>query len=76
MIILLFVHSIGIVIYDSQCIQYLLLAAPYRLDSAADLMSLHVGDRVLEVNGRPVEDHCIEDIENLIVCSRDAIQVS
>lgn len=48
----------------------------FRLDSAADLMSLHVGDRILEVNGRPVEDHCIDDIENLIVCSRDAVQVS
>lgn len=38
-------------------------------------MSLHVGDRILEVNGRPVEDHCIQDIENLIGCSHDAIQV-
>ncbi|KAG0714817.1 LIM domain kinase 1 [Chionoecetes opilio] len=47
-----------------------------RLDSAADLMSLHVGDRILEVNGRPVEDHCIEDIENLIACSHDALQAS
>ncbi|XP_050713256.1 LIM domain kinase 1-like isoform X3 [Eriocheir sinensis] len=46
------------------------------LDSAADLMSLHVGDRILEVNGRPVEDHCIEDIETLIVCSHDAIQLT
>ncbi|XP_063886254.1 LIM domain kinase 1-like isoform X2 [Scylla paramamosain] len=46
------------------------------LDSAADLMSLHVGDRILEVNGRPVEDHCIEDIENLISCSRDALQLT
>ncbi|KAK3865597.1 hypothetical protein Pcinc_028808 [Petrolisthes cinctipes] len=46
------------------------------LDSAADLMSLHVGDRILEVNGRPVEDHCIQDIENLIACSHDAIQLT
>ena len=47
-----------------------------RLDSAVDLMSLHVGDRILEVNGRPVEDHCIEEIETLIACSDDVLQVS
>ncbi|MPC72553.1 LIM domain kinase 1 [Portunus trituberculatus] len=39
-------------------------------------MSLHVGDRILEVNGRPVEDHCIEDIETLISCSNDALQLT
>lgn len=47
-----------------------------RLDSAADLMSLHIGDRILEVNGRPVQDYCIEDIENLIASSQDVLQVS
>ncbi|XP_045600504.1 LIM domain kinase 1 isoform X2 [Procambarus clarkii] len=46
------------------------------LDSAADLMSLHVGDRILEVNGRPVEDHCIGDIENLITSSQDVLQLT
>ena len=53
-----------------------LLFYPCRLDSAVDLMSLHVGDRILEVNGRPVEDHCIEEIETLIACSDDVLQVS
>ncbi|KAK8721618.1 hypothetical protein OTU49_012665, partial [Cherax quadricarinatus] len=47
-----------------------------QLDSAADLMSLHVGDRILEVNGRPVEDHCIDDIENLITSSQDVLQLT
>ncbi|XP_071527350.1 LIM domain kinase 1 isoform X3 [Panulirus ornatus] len=47
-----------------------------RLDSAADLMSLHVGDRILEVNGKPVEDHCIDDIENLITSSQDVLQLT
>ncbi|XP_064117929.1 LIM domain kinase 1-like isoform X3 [Macrobrachium nipponense] len=47
-----------------------------QLDSAVDLMSLHVGDRILEVNGRPVEDHCIEDIETLIACSDDVLQLT
>ncbi|XP_042860395.1 LIM domain kinase 1-like [Penaeus japonicus] len=46
------------------------------LDSAADLMSLHIGDRILEVNGRPVQDYCIEDIENLIACSQDVLQLT
>ncbi|XP_071527349.1 LIM domain kinase 1 isoform X2 [Panulirus ornatus] len=46
------------------------------LDSAADLMSLHVGDRILEVNGKPVEDHCIDDIENLITSSQDVLQLT
>ncbi|XP_069999971.1 LIM domain kinase 1 isoform X1 [Penaeus vannamei] len=47
-----------------------------QLDSAADLMSLHIGDRILEVNGRPVQDYCIEDIENLIASSQDVLQLT
>lgn len=41
----------------------------------ADLASLHIGDRILEVNGKPVQDHCIEEIENLIANSKEAIHV-
>nr|CAD7590169.1 unnamed protein product [Timema genevievae] len=33
---------------------------------SSDLMSLHIGDRILEVNGTPVKDQPIENIENLI----------
>ena len=46
-----------------------------RLDPAAELMSLHIGDRILEVNGRPVQDHCIESIESLIACSTESLRV-
>ncbi|RXG71852.1 LIM domain kinase 1, partial [Armadillidium vulgare] len=46
------------------------------LDSVADLASLHIGDRILEVNGKPVQDHCIEEIENLIANSKEAIHLT
>lgn len=40
-----------------------------------DLMSLHIGDRILEVNGTPVKDQPIESIENLIRYSDSVLQV-
>ncbi|XP_076058385.1 LIM domain kinase 1 isoform X2 [Oratosquilla oratoria] len=46
------------------------------LDPAADLMSLHIGDRILEVNGRPVQEHCIDEIESLITCSQSSLQLT
>lgn len=39
-------------------------------------MSLHIGDRILEVNGTPVKDTAIENIENLIQSSDKVLQVS
>lgn len=41
----------------------------------SDLMTLHVGDRILEVNGTPVKDQPIENIENLIKYSDTILQV-
>ena len=38
-------------------------------------MSLHIGDRILEVNGTPVKDQPIESIENLIRYSDSVLQV-
>lgn len=38
-------------------------------------MTLHVGDRILEVNGTPVKDQPIENIENLIRYSDTVLQV-
>jgi hypothetical protein len=42
---------------------------------SSDLMSLHIGDRILEVNGTPVKDQPIENIENLIRYSDTVLQV-
>lgn len=39
-------------------------------------MSLHVGDRILEVNGLPVTEQSLNDIENLIRYSDRVLQVS
>lgn len=46
-----------------------------RLDVNNDLMSLHIGDRILEVNGTPVRDTPLENIENLIRYSDTVLQV-
>lgn len=42
---------------------------------SSDLISLHIGDRILEVNGTPVKDQPIESIENLIQHSDTVLQV-
>lgn len=38
-------------------------------------MSLHIGDRILEINGTPVKDQPAENIENLIRYSDSVLQV-
>lgn len=43
---------------------------------SADLMSLHIGDRILEVNGSPIGNQPIQEIENLIRCSDQSLQVT
>lgn len=45
------------------------------MDVSSDLMSLHIGDRILEVNGTPVKDQPIENIENIIRYSDTVLQV-
>ncbi|XP_073994181.1 LIM domain kinase 1 isoform X2 [Rhodnius prolixus] len=47
-----------------------------RLDVCGDLMSLHVGDRILEVNGLPVTEQSLNDIENLIRYSDRVLQLT
>lgn len=42
---------------------------------STDLMSLHIGDRILEVNGTPVKDQPVENIENLLRYSDTVLQV-
>lgn len=40
-----------------------------------DLMSLHIGDRILEINGTPVKDTPLENVENLLRYSDNNLQV-
>uniref|UniRef100_A0A1B6MQF5 LIM domain kinase 1 n=1 Tax=Graphocephala atropunctata TaxID=36148 RepID=A0A1B6MQF5_9HEMI len=47
-----------------------------QLDVSSELMSLHIGDRILEVNGTPVKDQPIENIENLIRYSDTVLQLT
>ncbi|XP_043250509.1 LIM domain kinase 1 isoform X2 [Colletes gigas] len=46
------------------------------LNMSSDLISLHIGDRILEVNGTPVKDQPIENIENLIQYSDTVLQLT
>lgn len=39
-------------------------------------MSLHIGDKILEVNGTPVKDQPIENIENIIKYSDTMVQLT
>lgn len=48
----------------------------FRLNMSNDLTSLHIGDKILEVNGTPVKDQPVESIENLIKYSDTVLQVS
>lgn len=43
---------------------------------SGDLMSLHIGDRILEVNGTPVKDQPVESIENIIRYSDTVLQLT
>lgn len=47
-----------------------------RLGLSSDLTSLHVGDRILEVNGTPVKVNSVGNVEELISSSRDVLQLT
>ncbi|KAL3271687.1 hypothetical protein HHI36_022160 [Cryptolaemus montrouzieri] len=47
-----------------------------RLDMNNDLMSLHVGDKILEINGTPVKDTPLENVENLLRYSDSVLQLT
>lgn len=38
-------------------------------------MTLHIGDRILEINGTPVRDTSLESVENLLRYSDTVLQV-
>ena len=48
----------------------------FRLEVNNDLMSLHIGDKILEINGMPVKDTPLENVENLLRYSDSVLQVS
>lgn len=48
----------------------------FRLDVSNDLISLHIGDKILEVNGTPVKDQSIENIDKLIQSSDRVLQLT
>lgn len=39
-------------------------------------MSMHIGDRILEINGTPVKDISLENVENLLRYSESVLQVT
>ncbi|XP_042898426.1 LIM domain kinase 1 isoform X2 [Parasteatoda tepidariorum] len=48
----------------------------YSIDMSPDLMSIHVGDRILEVNGVPVKNQALEEIEELIKTANKPLQLT
>ncbi|XP_055532763.1 LIM domain kinase 1 isoform X2 [Wyeomyia smithii] len=46
------------------------------LDLTSDLVSLHIGDKILEVNGTPVRDAPLENVEKLIQNSGKVLQLT
>lgn len=46
------------------------------MDVSNELMSLHIGDKILEVNGTPIQDTCIENIDKLIQSSDKVLQLT
>ncbi|XP_060534465.1 LIM domain kinase 1 isoform X2 [Cylas formicarius] len=53
-----------------------LIPHPHRLDVNNDLMSLHIGDKILEINGMPVKDTPIENVEHLLLYSDTVLQLT
>lgn len=46
------------------------------LDVNPDLVSLHIGDKILEVNGTPVRDQSLNEIEELIRSTNKMLQLT
>ncbi|XP_077295938.1 LIM domain kinase 1 isoform X2 [Arctopsyche grandis] len=68
---------------NSNAVPFLRLAPdPHRgltikhVDVSCGLMALHIGDRILEINGTPVKDQPISQIEHLICYSDTVLQLT
>lgn len=48
----------------------------FSVDVSCGLMALHIGDRILEINGTPIKDQPISQIEHLICYSDTVLQVN
>lgn len=48
----------------------------FRLDVNEDLMSLHIGDKILEINGTPVRETALDTVENLLRYSDNVLQLT
>lgn len=46
------------------------------IDVSPDLMSIHVGDRILEINGVPVQNQALEEIEELIKAAEKPLHLT
>ncbi|XP_064459516.1 LIM domain kinase 1-like isoform X2 [Ornithodoros turicata] len=46
------------------------------LDMNPDLMALHIGDKILEVNGTPLKHQSLEEIEDLIKSTNKVLQLT
>lgn len=46
------------------------------LDVSPDLMALHIGDRILEVNGTPLGSQSLEEVEELIKSTNKVLQLT
>uniref|UniRef100_A0A0P6GFT1 LIM domain kinase 1 n=1 Tax=Daphnia magna TaxID=35525 RepID=A0A0P6GFT1_9CRUS len=75
-------HHIKLAVQDDAMSKIPTLSDVYRglriseLDTSSDLMSLHIGDRLLEVNGMPVKDQSLEKIESLLRSPESTLQLT
>ncbi|XP_049520403.1 LIM domain kinase 1-like isoform X4 [Dermacentor silvarum] len=46
------------------------------LDVSPDLMALHIGDKILEVNGTPLSSQSLEEVEELIKSTNKVLQLT
>ncbi|KAG4079659.1 hypothetical protein HA402_010439 [Bradysia odoriphaga] len=66
----------GVRISERNLFNFNLCLFSSRLDVSSDLMSLHIGDKILEVNGQQVTGTSIENIDKLMQSSDRVLQLT